>query len=190
MVSIGALLNPAGGTPSVAAPSPGSGSIAEVRSFPTSDHGVEHPSGLAWSDAQASLVIAESKADATALHAVRPDETGLGGTTVAEADGASLAVDPSDGRVTLLCGEGEVGQGATTVLAQNDSGVGVKNGVNAFGVKNFLGTFAPPFAVLNDFAFLETLDDRDWRAGISEAVKVALIKDAAFYNQIKRDAAI
>ena len=38
----------------------------------------------------------------------------------------------------------------TTVLAQNDSGVGVKNGVNAFGKKNFLGTFAPPFAVLND----------------------------------------
>lgn len=105
MVSIGALLNPAGGTPSVAAPSPVSGTIAEVRSFPTSDHGVEHPSGLAWSDAQGSLVIAESKADATVLRAVRPDETGLGGTTVAAADGASLAVDPSDGRVTLLSGD-------------------------------------------------------------------------------------
>lgn len=48
----------------------------------------------------------------------------------------------------------------TTVLAQNDSGVGVKNGINAFGKKNFLGTFAPPFAVLNDFDFLSTLDDR------------------------------
>jgi 3-dehydroquinate synthase len=59
----------------------------------------------------------------------------------------------------------------TTVLAQNDSGVGVKNSVNAFHKKNFLGTFAPPFAVLNDFAFLATLDDRDWRAGISEAIK-------------------
>ena len=41
----------------------------------------------------------------------------------------------------------------TTVLAQNDSGVGVKNGVNAFGVKNLLGAFAPPFAVLNDSSF-------------------------------------
>ena len=41
----------------------------------------------------------------------------------------------------------------TTVLAQNDSGVGVKNAINAFGFKNLLGTFAPPFAVLNDFAF-------------------------------------
>ena len=69
----------------------------------------------------------------------------------------------------------------TTVLAQNDSGVGVKNGINAFGKKNFLGTFAPPYAVINDSAFLTTLDDRDWRCGIAEAIKVALIKDASFF---------
>jgi 3-dehydroquinate synthase len=76
----------------------------------------------------------------------------------------------------------------TTVLAQNDSGVGVKNGVNAFGKKNFLGAFAPPCAVLNDFAFLATLDNRDWRAGIAEAVKVALIKDPAFFTLIEDQA--
>ena len=73
----------------------------------------------------------------------------------------------------------------TTVLAQNDSGVGVKNGINALGKKNFLGTFAPPFAVLNDFDFLITLSDRDWRAGIAEAVKVALIKDRDFFEFIR-----
>lgn len=72
----------------------------------------------------------------------------------------------------------------TTVLSQNDSGVGVKNGINAFGKKNFLGTFMPPHAVLNDFDFLTTLDDRDWRAGIAEAVKVALIKDKNFFELI------
>ncbi|MDZ8052916.1 MAG: 3-dehydroquinate synthase [Aulosira sp. ZfuVER01] len=72
----------------------------------------------------------------------------------------------------------------TTVLAQNDSGVGVKNGINAFGKKNFLGTFMPPYAVLNDFDFLTSLDDRDWRSGIAEAVKVALIKDADFFQFI------
>lgn len=72
----------------------------------------------------------------------------------------------------------------TTVLAQNDSGVGVKNGINAFGKKNFLGTFAPPYAVVNDSAFLTTLDERDWRSGIAEAVKVALIKDANFFDFI------
>ena len=77
----------------------------------------------------------------------------------------------------------------TTVLAQCDSGVGVKNGINAFGKKNFLGTFAPPSAVLNDFEFLTTLEDRDWRSGISEAVKVALIKDASFFDHIERHAA-
>ncbi|MEH1899140.1 MAG: 3-dehydroquinate synthase [Nostoc sp.] len=72
----------------------------------------------------------------------------------------------------------------TTVLGQNDSGIGVKNGINAFGKKNFLGTFAPPYAVINDSAFLTTLDDRDWRSGIAEAVKVALIKDANFFDFI------
>jgi len=72
----------------------------------------------------------------------------------------------------------------TTVLAQNDSGVGVKNGINAFGKKNFLGTFAPPYAVLNDCDFLYSLDDRDWRSGIAEAIKVALIKDESFFEAI------
>ena len=73
----------------------------------------------------------------------------------------------------------------TTTLSQNDSGVGVKNGINSFGKKNFTGTFAPAWAVLNDLRFLETLPDREWRAGIAEAVKVALIKDAAFFGQIE-----
>jgi 3-dehydroquinate synthase len=77
----------------------------------------------------------------------------------------------------------------TTVLAQDDSAVGVKNGVNAFGKKNYLGTFAPPFAVVNDFAFLATLSDRDWRAGISEAIKAGLIKDRGFFEFIEAHAA-
>jgi len=76
----------------------------------------------------------------------------------------------------------------TTVLGQNDSGVGVKNGINAFGKKNFIGTFAPPFAVINDFDLLATLPDRDKRAGYSEAVKVALIRDRAFFENLERDA--
>ncbi|MBF2065413.1 MAG: 3-dehydroquinate synthase [Calothrix sp. C42_A2020_038] len=76
----------------------------------------------------------------------------------------------------------------TTVLAQNDSGVGVKNSVNAFGKKNFFGTFTPPYAVLNDFSFLTTLSDIDWRSGIAEAIKVALIKDADFFRLISMSA--
>jgi 3-dehydroquinate synthase len=76
----------------------------------------------------------------------------------------------------------------TTVLSQNDSGVGVKNGINYFNKKNFLGTFAPPVAVFNDENFLITLSDRHWRAGISEAVKVALIKDAVFFEWLEKNA--
>jgi len=76
----------------------------------------------------------------------------------------------------------------TTVLAQNDSGVGVKNAVNLRGSKNFVGTFAPPFAVLNDLDFVELLPARDKVAGMAEAVKVALIRDADFFHWLERHA--
>jgi 3-dehydroquinate synthase len=76
----------------------------------------------------------------------------------------------------------------TTVLGQNDSGVGVKNGVNSFGVKNFVGSFAPPFAVLNDANFLRTLHPRDRVAGIAEAVKVSLIRDRVFFEWLESQA--
>lgn len=73
----------------------------------------------------------------------------------------------------------------TTVLSQGDSGVGVKNGVNLFGKKNFAGAFLPPFGVINDFRFLDTLDHRDKVSGIAEAIKVALVRDRMFYEQIE-----
>lgn len=76
----------------------------------------------------------------------------------------------------------------TTVLAQDDSAVGVKNGVNAYGKKNYLGTFAPPFAVINDFGFLSTLADRDWRGGVAEAIKAALIRDRRFFEFLEAHA--
>lgn len=74
----------------------------------------------------------------------------------------------------------------TTVLAQNDAGIGVKNGLNLFGKKNFLGAFAPPAAVIDDELFLPTLSEQDWRSGCSEAVKVALLKDACFFAELER----
>ena len=77
----------------------------------------------------------------------------------------------------------------TTVLGQNDAGVGVKNGVNFLGGKNAIGTFAPPFAVLNDFDFLLSLPDRDWLCGVSEAFKVAIIRDAKFFDWLCENAA-
>jgi len=74
----------------------------------------------------------------------------------------------------------------TTVLSQNDSGVGVKNSVNLKGSKNFVGTFAPPFAVLNDLDFVIDLPPREKIAGMAEAVKVALIRDATFFGWLER----
>jgi 3-dehydroquinate synthase len=76
----------------------------------------------------------------------------------------------------------------TTVLSQADSGVAVKNGVNLFGKKNFAGTFVPPFAVLNDFDFLESLDRRDRIAGVSEAIKVSLLRDPQFFEYLESHA--
>ncbi|MFH1824173.1 MAG: 3-dehydroquinate synthase [Candidatus Firestonebacteria bacterium] len=76
----------------------------------------------------------------------------------------------------------------TTVLSQADSGVGVKNGINQFGIKNYYGTFYPPFGVINDYNFLRTLSQRDWISGISEAFKVAIIKDIIFLDFLSKNA--
>jgi 3-dehydroquinate synthase len=76
----------------------------------------------------------------------------------------------------------------TTTLSQADSGVGVKNSLNAFGQKNLIGTFAPPFAVINDFTLLAALPPQAKRAGYAEAVKIACVRDARFFAEIERDA--
>ena len=76
----------------------------------------------------------------------------------------------------------------STVLAQNDAGIGVKNGINAFGQKNLLGAFYPATAVINDFQLLTSLTRRDQIAGLAEAVKVALIKDQAFFQWMEQQA--
>lgn len=73
----------------------------------------------------------------------------------------------------------------TTTLSQGDGGVGVKNGVNYFGKKNWVGSFSVPFAIVNDFAFLDTLPVRQKRCGLIEAIKVALIRDATFYHWLE-----
>jgi 3-dehydroquinate synthase len=103
----------------------------------------------------------------------------IGGGAVLDAVGLVAAVTHRGVRLIRV---------PTTVLAQDDSGVGVKNGVNLYGVKNFVGTFAPPFAVLNDFDLLSALAPRDQIAGIAEAVKVALIRDADFFAWLERHA--
>jgi 3-dehydroquinate synthase len=77
----------------------------------------------------------------------------------------------------------------TTTLAQGDAGIGVKNGMDEHGQKNYVGTFAPPAAVMNDFDFLPTLPFEHWIGGVAEAFKVAIIKDAPFFEFLRRSAA-
>jgi len=77
----------------------------------------------------------------------------------------------------------------TTTLSQDDSGVGVKSAINAFGKKNWVGAFSVPFAVINDFRFLESQDPETSLAGLIEAVKVSLVKDGAFFEWIEANSA-
>ncbi|PKU25906.1 3-dehydroquinate synthase [Telmatospirillum siberiense] len=112
----------------------------------------------------------------TWLHANRMDRQShvviVGGGAVLDMAGYAAAIAHRGLRTTRL---------PTTVLAQGDSGVGVKTAVNAFGAKNYRGVFAPPFAVINDLAFIDILPPRDRTAGMAEAVKVAAIRDYAFF---------
>ena len=75
----------------------------------------------------------------------------------------------------------------TTVLGQDDAGVGVKNGINAYHNKNLLGSFTPPLAVINDISFLKSLSIRDIRAGLAEAIKVSLIRDKRLFDKIEAE---
>jgi 3-dehydroquinate synthase len=117
------------------------------------------------------------------LAAARLDKQGtllvMGGGAVLDAVGYAGSTTHRGVRIVRM---------PSTVLAQNDAGVGVKTSVNAFGSKNFLGTFAPPFAVINDADLLKTLPLRDVRAGMAEAVKVALVRDPAFFDWLEQNA--
>jgi 3-dehydroquinate synthase len=117
------------------------------------------------------------------LHDLRLDRhsfvVAVGGGAVLDMVGYAAAITHRGVRVVRL---------PTTVLAQADSGVGVKNGVNAFGKKNYLGTFAPPYAVIMDEQLLESLSARDRIAGMAEAVKIALVRDADLFAWLGRRA--
>ena len=99
----------------------------------------------------------------------------LGGGAVQDAVGFAAAIAHRGIRLIRL---------PSTTLAQADSGIGVKNAVNLFHKKNWVGTFAVPWAVVNDATLLQTLPDRDFISGFSEAVKVALLKDPEMFQSL------
>ncbi len=103
----------------------------------------------------------------------------VGGGAVLDAVGFAAATAHRGVRLVRL---------PTTTLGQADSGVGVKNAVNRYGKKNWLGTFASPWGVVNDTRLLDTLPDRDFACGFSEAVKVTLLKTAAGFARLEQTA--
>lgn len=99
----------------------------------------------------------------------------IGGGAVLDAVGFAAAIAHRGIRLVRL---------PTTTLAQGDSAIGVKNSVNLFQKKNWVGSFAVPWAVINDEGLLATLPNRDFIAGFSEAVKVSLLKDPTLFDQL------
>ncbi len=75
----------------------------------------------------------------------------------------------------------------TTLLAQVDSSVGGKVGINLPGAKNMVGAFWQPEGVLIDVEVLTTLPDREYRAGLAEVVKYGVILDAQFFASLEAD---
>lgn len=80
----------------------------------------------------------------------------------------------------------EFGFVPTTLLSQVDASVGGKNGVNVGGFKNMVGTFSQPQFVLIDTSLLSTLSDREFRAGVSEMIKGAIIGDMQLFESLER----
>jgi 3-dehydroquinate synthase len=79
-------------------------------------------------------------------------------------------------------------QAPTTLLAQVDSSVGGKTGVNHQQGKNLIGAFYQPSAVIADMDTLETLPDREYRAGLAEVVKYGAISDKEFFSWLESSA--
>jgi 3-dehydroquinate synthase len=100
----------------------------------------------------------------------------LGGGVVGDLAGFAAAA--------LLRGVDYV-QVPTTLLAQVDSAVGGKTGINSRHGKNLIGAFHQPRAVLIDTDTLATLPERELKAGYAEVVKYGLIRDAAFFEWLE-----
>ncbi len=80
----------------------------------------------------------------------------------------------------------EFGFVSTTLLSQVDAGVGGKNGVNFDGFKNMIGTFLQPKFVICDPKMLSSLSEREFRSGMAEIIKSAIISSKSLFEQLER----
>lgn len=99
----------------------------------------------------------------------------VGGGAVLDAVGFAAAITHRGLRLVRV---------ATTTLSQADSAMAVKNGINAYDQKNYMGVFTMPWAVINDEGTLDSLAEDHWLAGFSEVIKVALLKDPLLFEYL------
>ena len=149
------------------------------------------------------LPALEASLDAAGLRhtsvVVAPGEGSKSFATYAEVCGAVLDTRAERGDLVVALGGGVVGDLAgfvaatlkrgmrfvqipTSLLAQVDSSVGGKTGINAPQGKNLVGSFHQPSLVLADTGCLDTLSPREFRAGYAEVAKYGLIDDAPFFD--------
>lgn len=100
----------------------------------------------------------------------------LGGGVIGDLAGFAAAIVKRGVRLVQM---------PTTLLSQVDSSVGGKTGINSRHGKNLIGAFHQPSLVLSDLATLETLPDREFRAGYAEVVKYGALCDAAFFEWLE-----
>ena len=133
----------------------------------------------------------ERSKDLTTLGGVLDDilDRGIERSTALVALGGGVVGDLTGFAASILLRGVPFVQIPTTLLAQVDSGVGGKTGVNSTHGKNLIGTFYQPRLVLADVATLATLPLRERRAGYAEVVKYGLIDDPAFFAWLETNGA-
>ena len=112
-------------------------------------------------------------------------ELGVDRSTFVLAVGGGIVTDVAGFAASTYMRGLKFGFVSTTLLGQVDASVGGKNGVNVDGYKNMAGTFTQPQFVICDPGMLRTLPDREFRAGLAEVVKAAIIADADLFERIE-----
>ena len=113
-------------------------------------------------------------------------ELGVDRSTFVLAVGGGIVTDVAGFAASTYMRGVKFGFVSTTLLGQVDASVGGKNGVNVDGYKNMAGTFKQPRFVICDPEMLRTLPEREFRAGLAEVVKAAIIADADLFGRIER----
>lgn len=186
----------------------GAGTLAELPEFlrarSDSDHAIiitDETVDELYADAAGDRLVEEGW-EANLL-IVEPGETSKSVESAEELWNALLSEGADRQSIVVAIGGGVVGdlagfvaaafargldffQVPTTLLAQVDSSVGGKVGVNLPGAKNMVGAFWQPRGVLVDVAVLDTLPDREYRAGLAEVVKYGVILDADFFAYLEQ----